>query len=78
MIRNSFNKLFRQPRLTDLFANESKSEFPDFAIRHAPEELIEDQSRVFDREPFYGRVAAFPSESTNPSEDKQNSDKECE
>ena len=49
-----FGKLSCQPRLKDLFVNEGKSEFPDFAIAHAPEGLIEDQSRVYDWKPLYG------------------------
>jgi hypothetical protein len=48
-----FEKLLHHPILADSFFNESQREFPDFAIAHDPEQIIQDQSRVFDWKPLY-------------------------
>ena len=59
-----------------LFFKESQKEFPDFAIAHAPEKIIQDQSRVFDWKPMHARVATLTGQESESDEEKKRKEEE--
>ena len=73
---NQCDKLLHYPMLADFFANESQKEFPDFAIAHASEIIIQDQSRVFDWKPIHARVATLTGQESEGDEEKKRKEEE--